>query len=53
MKKTSNSTYNMIHIKGSAMSDQSTRGLKTMGRRPKYDYRLDGSVGEAWDSLEL
>ena len=28
-------------------------GLKTMGRRPKYDIKMDGSVGEAFTSLEL
>ena len=28
-------------------------GLKTMGRRPKFDIKVDGSVGESFTSLEL
>ena len=33
--------------------DQSKFSLKTMGRRPKSDINMDGSVGEAFASLEL
>ena len=34
-------------------NDQSKMGLKTVGMRPKSDIKVDGSVGEAFTSLEL
>ena len=37
----------------SSSIDHSKFALKTMGRRPKYDIKMDVSVGEAFTSLEI